>query len=84
MEVESSRTWALVSATFVTGSFQIYVACEMILKARNQGYFTMQLFHKHLHDVFEGWGMMIKAKSLLKLQRQLRKTLNKRQELTST
>lgn len=30
---------------------------KMILKARNQGYFTMRLFHKLLHDVFEGWGM---------------------------
>lgn len=35
------------------GKFMWHV--EMALKARNQGYFTMRLFHKHLHDVFEGW-----------------------------
>jgi hypothetical protein len=35
----------------------------MILRTSNQDYFSKQLSHKHLQDAFEGWGMLIKAKS---------------------
>lgn len=60
---------------FLLEILQIYKKAVTVLRISNQGYFSKKLSHKHLQDAFESWRMLIKAKSLVRLQRHFSRTL---------